>query len=152
MKLPHDLVRDLQISGIRRLHERNLPAHRQAVDQSKRVQISLRDSYERDVVISYASNLEKEARIDIVIPEHLRSLKHQFDGLSYKLRRHAKLSGDKKIMTSLRLDDKTESLTMAVRDEKDQPWLMYTLEELRQLESKLVRTERENKEDSDEEV
>ena len=74
--------------------------------------------------------------MDIVIPDFLTPLKSKLDGLAYKLRQHTSKSG-KKISTSIRLNDKTNSLTMAVRDGKDVPWLHYTLQELKQLESSL---------------
>ena len=137
MQVPQDLVADLEITNIRKIYPRNLPAHRRSTDGEKKVHISLRDSHERDVVISYATNLEPGNRIEIVVPEHLRSLKSQFDNLGYKIRRHASLAGQKKVMTSLRLDDGSQSLVMAVRDNKDEPWLNYSIGELRELESKL---------------
>ena len=40
-------------------------------------------------------------------------------------------------MTSLRLDDMSESLVMAVRENRDDPWLHYSYLELKQLESRL---------------
>ena len=52
-------------------------------------------------------------------------------------------------MTSLRLDDRSESLLMAVREEKTEPWLHYSLQELRQLESKLGRMDREADQDEE---
>ena len=107
----------------------------------KKVHISLRDSQERDLIVSYTSNLIHPARLDIVVPDSLQSLKAKLEGLAYKIRRHAKETSDKKVMTSLRLDDKTESLVMAVREDREDPWLHYTLQELRQLESKLGRKE-----------
>ena len=98
----------------------------------------LRDAQERDVVISYAINLSREARLEIVIPDHLLSLKMQFDNLSYRLRKHVKLTSDNKVQTSLRLDDKSQSLSMAVRMSKEEQWLHYSLKELKELEGKLV--------------
>ena len=43
MGLPNDLVADLEISKIRRIHPRNLPAHREASDNTKKVQVSFRE-------------------------------------------------------------------------------------------------------------
>ena len=138
MCLPEDLASDLEITKIRRIHPRKLPAHRESTDESRKVQVSFRDSHERDVVISYATNLQPGNRIEIVVPEHLKPLKSQLDGLSYKIRRHASITSQRKVMTSLRLDDRSQSLVVAVRDKKEDPWLNYSLEELRALESKLV--------------
>ena len=92
MKLPEDLVSDLQILGIRKIHPRKLPIHRQKSDDSRKVTFMLRDAHECDVVISYASNLSGDDRLDIVIPDHLLSLKTRFDALSYKLRKHVDLT------------------------------------------------------------
>ena len=54
-------------------------------------------------------------------------------------------------MTSLRLDDKTESLKLAVRESKENKWLYYTLDELKQLELSIVAggVEEEGGEDSE---
>ena len=138
MKLPKDLVDDLQITNIRKIYPRRLPAHRIRNDDTKKVSLMLRDAHERDVVISYAANLSREARIDIVVPDHLLSLKAQFDALSYRLRKHVTLTSGNKVQTSLRLDDKSQSLIMAVRMNREDQWLHYSLKELQELEDKLV--------------
>ena len=143
MNLPEDLVSNLQISNVRRIYPRKLPAHRQKTDEERKVVIMLRDAHERDVVISYASNLTGEDRIDIVIPDHLLSLKSQFDSLSYRLRKHVKLTSGNKVQTSLRLDDRSQSLLMAVRMSKEEPWLHYSIRELKELEAKLVKGDEE---------
>ena len=137
MKIPEDVVLDMQVEGIRAIHPKKLPAHRKESTETKKVHLSLRDTYERDLVVSYTSNLETPARLDIVIPEHLQSQRAKLEGIAFKIRRYAKESNEKKIMTSLRLDDKSEDLVMAVRESKNEPWLHYTLQELKQLESKL---------------
>ena len=98
----------------------------------------LRDVHERDVVISYASNMSGEARLDIVIPDYLMSVKSQFDAMSYRLRKHVDLTSGNKVHTSLRLDDKSRGLSMTVRMSREEQWLHYSLKELRELESKLV--------------
>ena len=59
-----------------------------------------------------------------------------------RLRKHARETGGKKIMTSLRINDKTQGLVMAVRESKEEEWLHYTVEELGQLESKLTKGSR----------
>ena len=134
------MVKDLQIENVRPIHPRKMPAHKKDTAEVKKLHLSLRDSYERDLVVSYTVNLEFPARLDIVIPEHLQPQKAKLEGLAYKIRKHAKDTADKKIMTSLRLDDKTEGLVMAVREDRDEPWLHYTFQELKQLESKLGRS------------
>ena len=138
--IPGEIVEDLQIDDIRPIHPRKMPAHRMDSAEVKKVHLSLRDSQERDLVVSYTVNLKPPARLEIVIPEHLRSQKAKLEGLAYKIRKQAKESSDKKVMTSLRLDDKTEGLVMAVREDKNEPWLHYSLRELQQLESKLGRS------------
>ena len=151
MKIPFDLMADLQISNIRKIHPRRLPAHRAKQDESKRVAIMLRDAHERDVVISYAAYLSREARIDIVVPDYLLSLKSQFDTLSYRLRKHVKLTADKNVQTSLRLDDRSQGLQMAVRMSRDEQWLHYSIKELRELENKLMESSDAGEEEDEEE-
>ena len=114
-----------------------MPSHRKDSNVTNKTHISVRDSYERDLIISYTVNLKQPARLDIVVPEHLQSLKAKLEGLAYRLRKHAKDSSEKKIMTSLRLDDRSESLTMAVRENREDQWLHYSFQELKQLESKI---------------
>ena len=52
------------------------------------------------------------------------------------MRKHATDNG-KKVATSLRPDEQTESLTVAVRQGKENQWLYYSVRELEELESKL---------------
>ena len=137
--IPDKAVDDMKLEDIRPIHPKKMPAHRKDSAVANKTHISVRDSYERDLVVSYTTNLKPPARLDIVVPEHLLSLKAKLEGLAYKLRKHAKDTSDKKIMTSLRLDDKTESLTMAVRESREDPWLHYSFQELKQLESKICR-------------
>ena len=139
LKMPVEVVKDLNISGIKQIHPRNIPTHRLGVEQMRKARFSLADAYERDLVISYATNLQEGKRIDIVIPDHLLHVKSQFDNLSYKLRKHTQMTG-KKVTTSLRLDDRTQGLIMAVKDSKEDPWSHYSLKELKELESSLTRT------------
>ena len=139
LKMPLDVVNDLTISKIKRIHPRNLPAHRRETQPDKKTQFSLNDAYERDLVISYATNLQEGNRIDIVIPDHLLNVKSQFENLSYKLRKHAQLTG-KKVTTSIRLDDRSQGLIMAVKDKKEDPWSHYSLQELKELEGSLTKT------------
>ena len=141
LKIPLAVVNDLTISKIKQIHPRNLPAHRRETQPNKKAQFSLSDAYERDLVISYATNLQEGNRIDIVIPDHLLHIRSQFENLSYKLRKHAQLTG-KKVTTSIRLNDRTQGLIMAVKDNKEDPWSHYSLRELKELESSLTKTPR----------
>ena len=136
MDIPQEIVADLELSDIRRVHPRKLPAHRKKLDETKKVHVSFRNHQERDVVVSYASNLKSDCKLEIVVPDHLTSLKSKLDRLAFKIRKHASDNG-KKVSTSLRLDDASESLVAAVRDGKDSQWLYYSIEELEQLESSL---------------
>ena len=117
---------------------KKLPQHRQKLDERKKVSFQLADAYERDLIISYSSNLKGDSKLDIVIPDNLLSLKSQLEAIAYRLRRHATKSDGKKLTTSLRLDDKTECLKLAVREKKEDRWLYYSLKELKQLESSIV--------------
>ena len=139
--LPDEVIEDTLIQDIRVIHPKKMPAHRKGATEPKKVHISLRDNQERDLIVSYTSNLVHPTRLDIVIPDTLQSLKAKLENLAYKIRNHAKETSNKKVMTSLRLDDRTESLVMAVRENREDPWLHYTLQELRQLESKLCKKE-----------
>ena len=149
MEIPPEVVADLAISKVRRIHPRKLPPHRQRVDTSKKTLFSFRDSQERDMIVSYASNLRGEARMDVVIPDHLMSLKSRLERLTYKIRKHA-AETDKKVTTSIRLDDSSQGLVAAVREGKEGSWLYYTVEELEELESTLGRGPVGEEEDQEE--
>ena len=140
MDMREDTVRDLEISCVRRIHPQKMPAHRKRDDNAIKMKFS--DSYEHDLVISYASNLDGKDRLEIVILEYLLLVKSKVDAIAYRLRKHARETGGKKILTSLRLNDKTGGLVMAVRESKEEEWLHYTVEELGQLESKLTKGSR----------
>ena len=127
------------MEDIRRVHPRKLPPHRRKLDDTKRVHVSFRNAQERDVIVSYASNLRENCKLDIVIPDHLASLKSKLDRISFKIRKHA-AENDKKVSTSLRLDDSSLSLVAAVREDKESQWLYYTATELEELESSLSKT------------
>ena len=74
MGMAEEVAEDMSISGVKRIHPKNLPAHRQKRETGRKVKFTLADSYERDLAISYSSNLKGEDRIEIVIPDHLISL------------------------------------------------------------------------------
>ena len=145
MEIPGGVVRDMEISKIRQIHPKNLPQHRRTTGlpssarPPRKAMFSLRDSYERDLVLSYARNLKEGCNLGIVVPEFLLPLKSKLEGLSYKIRQHTNKTGNK-VSTSLRLEDKSMSLVMAVRDKKTDPLLHYSLTELKQLESSLSTT------------
>ena len=148
MKVPQEVVADIMLSGIRKIHPKRLPAHRQGSNTSKKIIVNFRDSQECDMIVSYASNLTGDARMDVVIPDHLMSMRSQLDRLTYKIRKHAS-DNNKKVTTSIRLDDQSQGLVAAVREGKEGKWLYYTVQELEELESALYRGPVE--EDSDEE-
>ena len=139
MGIPPEVVRDLELSNIRQIHAKKLPAHREQSEQQKKTSVSFRDSYERDLIISYASNLRDQSKMEIVIPCYLASVRSQLDAICYRIRQHAKKTGGS-CLTSLRLDDATQGLVAAVREKKTDQWLFYTLQELKQLESTLTKT------------
>ena len=107
----------------------------------------MEDAHERDLAISYSTNLKGEDRVEMVIPDCLISLKSQLDSIAYCLRKHSERTGGSKISTLLRLDDTTESLKLAVREKKEEGWLYYSLTELKQLESSIIGAPEEDKED-----
>ena len=68
MALPAEVVNDLLINDIKKIHPKNLPSHRQKAEETGKVRFSLADSYERDLVISYSSNLRGDDKLEVVIP------------------------------------------------------------------------------------
>lgn len=145
MEMPNEVAEDMEISGIKRIHPRNLPKHRQK-ESGRKVKFMLADSYERDLAISYSTNLKGEDKVEIVVPDGLLSLRSQLESIAFRLRKHSEKSGGVKITTSLRLDDRSESLKLAVKEKKEDGWLYYSLDELKQLESTIVGAPEEDKE------
>ena len=101
------------------------------------------------MVFSYSSNLRGNSRVEIVVPDSLLSIKSQLEAVAYRLRKHTEKTGGTKLATSLRLDDKTEGLKLAVRQKKEDGWLYYSLAELKQLEGSLVGVGEDEEEESD---
>ena len=71
MQVPRDIIESLSIRKFEQVFARNLPAHRQTTAKPK-VQIELRSIEQRDLLMSFASNLSSGNSIDIVIPDHLK--------------------------------------------------------------------------------
>lgn len=65
MDIPHEVVSDLAISNIRKIHPRKMPPHRQKSDTSQKMLISFRDLQERNMIVSYASNLSGDSRMEV---------------------------------------------------------------------------------------
>ena len=138
MGIPLEVVKDLELSKIRQIHPKKLPVHREQTEQQKKTSVSFRDSYERDLIVSYAINLRDQSKMEIVVPCYLMSIRSQLDAICYRIRQHAKKTGGT-CLTSLRLDVAIQGLVAAVREKKTDKWLFYSLQELKQLESMLTR-------------
>ena len=93
--------------------------------------------HQRDLALSHAAHLPPGSSIDIVIPDHLLQLQRHLNHFGYRFRKHARETRNEKIFTSVRLDDDTNSLQLAVRPKKDKPWKYYSRKELRELDDNM---------------
>ena len=56
--MPSEVVEDLEIDDIHPIHPKKVPMHRKETTETKKTNVSLRDSYEHDHIISYTSDLQ----------------------------------------------------------------------------------------------
>ena len=83
---------------------------------------------QRDLIMSFASNLKIGASIDTVIPDFLRVTAMRLDHHAFKLRRMSRAmsgDGDSKIKTQVRFDNQTEGVVLGVRKGKDGDWEFF---------------------------
>ena len=138
LQIMQDAVEDMTFQEIKKIYPKK------SKDAKVYILIRLKSNHERDMIMSHASNLPKDCSIETVIPDHLSSLKSLLDGHAYKFRARARDEGGK-VSTSVRLDELSNSLVLAVRKEKGN-WRSYNQEELR-----LMEEEREREEEEDDE-
>ena len=121
MLVDDEILQDLIVQEIKRLHKKG----KTRGQTEKRVRITFSSIYERDLIMSFASNLPKEASVEVVIPDHLLSLKRFLDSFAYRIRTNAR-ENNEKVSTSVRLDDADQTLVLAVKNRKDNTWKSYT--------------------------
>ena len=114
----------------KRQFDKNLPQHRKGeADNRPKAQIELKTIDQRDLVMSFATNLSKGVNIDMVIPCHLKVTAMKLKYHAFKLRKTSKImaAGDKDrfAKTQVRFDNLKEDLVLGVRDGKDEPWVFY---------------------------
>ena len=126
LQIMQDAVEDMTFQEIKKIYPKK------SKDAKVYILIRLKSNHERDMIMSHASNLPKDCSIETVIPNHLSSLKSLLDGHAYKFRARARDEGGK-VSTSVRLDELSNSLVLAVRKEKGN-WRSYNQEELRLME------------------
>ena len=73
LDMPDESVQSMSMVHFREIIERNLPPHR-AGQQKKKVEIELETIDDRDIILSYASNLSRGSSINVVVPDKLRAL------------------------------------------------------------------------------
>ena len=132
MKVDEEVLEDLIVQNIKRMHRKGKNKDK----AETRARITFGSIYERDLVMSFASNLPKDASVEVVIPDHLISLKRYLDNFAFKIRSHARENNLGKVSTSVRLEDSEQTLVLAVR-QPDSAWKSYTREDLRSLDANL---------------
>ena len=84
---------------------------------------------DRDIVMSYAVNLNGGSNIETVIPDKLRVLQVRLEHFAYKYRKASKdrAAGDKdrEAKTQVRLDNHSESLVLGIREARDGDWEFF---------------------------
>ena len=93
---------------------------------------------DRDIVMSYAVNLNGGASIETVIPDKLRVLQVRLEHFTFKYRRASKQRAagnkDQEARTQIRLDNHSESLVLGIRDTKDGNWEFFNESRLPKLD------------------
>ena len=55
-----------------------------------RVRLTFGSMYDRDLLMSHAVNLPENSSVELVIPDHLQSLKRYLDRFAYQVRNRAR--------------------------------------------------------------
>ena len=128
MKIPQDIINTVSIKRFEQIFPRNLPAHRQA-SAKRKVLIELKSIDQRDLIMSFASNLKDGAGIDIVIPDHLKVTARKLEHRAFRLRQMSKVNAagdkDKILKTQVRFDSVKEGLALGIRSSKDAAWEFF---------------------------
>ena len=87
MIIDNEAVEDLKIISVNRIHSKQLKDR--SLSKGDLTRVIFGSVYERDLVMSHASNLPRDCSLEIVIPDHLLSLKKVFENFAYKVRKYA---------------------------------------------------------------
>ena len=131
MRMPDE---DLTVVRVEKIHAKRTPDHRKASSNTKEgmVRAVFKTIHKRDLVVSYASQLKRGSNIDVVVPDHLLSLKRHLESYAYKMRVNVR-QDNTKVSTSIRLQDQDLTLILAVKGE-DGVWKYLSLNDLKSLE------------------
>ena len=124
-----DTIRNISVVYCKAVEERNLPPHRANSTKKQKVEVEMETIDDRDIVMSYAINLNGGASIETVIPDKLRVLQVRLEHFAFKYRRASKQRAggnkDQEARTQIRLDNHSESLVLGIRDTKDGNWEFF---------------------------
>ena len=136
MRMPTDVVETLKILSMEEVFQRNLPPNKQK-DKRPKAQILLKTVDQRDMIMSYATNLSKGANVEMVIPCHLKVTARRLEHHAYKIRQASKeMAGNDKekiTKTQVRFDNLKDDLVLGIREGKDVPWKFLPMNKLQKL-------------------
>ena len=133
MNMDLEAVRGIQIVNLKKLFKRPTQKDKAGCQTI----VTFGSVYERDLVISHASNLPEGCTVDLVIPDYLQSLKSYMDRFAYKVRKHAREAHQTKFSTSIRMDDIEQTLYLATRESGEEEWIYYSKHKLKDLDGAL---------------
>ena len=84
MDIPEGIVETLDIANEKEIFPKKVPAHRMQKKDLK-VQVEFESIEERDLVMSYAINLQNPNNVEIVIPDRLKILGGQARTLCFPI-------------------------------------------------------------------
>ena len=88
MIIDHDAIEDMTFVSITKVHSMKL--RDRSKEKKGQTKVVFGSIYTRDLVMSHASNLPNDWAVDIVVPNHLLSLKKTLEAFAYKVRKYAK--------------------------------------------------------------
>ena len=140
MLIPADTIRNISVVFCKIVEEKNLPPHRARARTAKgpKVEVEMETIDDRDLIMSYAVNLNGSSNIEIVVPDKLRVLQVRLEHFAFKYRRASKERAagnkDREARTQIRLDNQLESLVLGIRDEKEGAWEFFSESRLPKLD------------------
>ena len=90
LDMPKEAVKNISVVHLREITEKNLPLHR-ARESKNKIELKLETIDDRDIIMSYASNLSGGSNIYIAVPDKLRPLQVRLEHFAYKYRKCQKL-------------------------------------------------------------
>ena len=89
--MPKEVVSTLFVRSCVQVFDKNLPQHRRRqADKRPKVKIELKTIDQRDLVMSFASNLDKGVNMDMVVPCHLKVTAMRLEHHAFKIRQESK--------------------------------------------------------------